>query len=426
MFPRFFVKHPKLAEVIWMIALLGIGFSLAQPRSWLVPATVNFCLLFSPVVLILSVQMFTWPSWRDEPKTEFIVREADGPRTPVFVFVFDEWSWLRSSRCGELRPIFPNVRRLCDQAFLFREARSPYKSTIHSLPRLLFQNDLVLARRDGSTFWVTPEGEVPTVEVASIFQLAMEHGYNTYMLGWYLPFHRILGDQTDYCLSLPAFPKGETLPDEMLLATYRNLQFWTDPVSRKTWDIVHTDIISRYRYRINADCRREMFRIIDSSPNNKLAVFHVPTPHWPCVFNPDGSYFRCSALEHSPEDYERSLVHLDFYIGELLERLRDRGSFEDALIIITSDHACQTELDPTFRTDRDWVCRVPLIIKLPGQHSGRVIDHPFCTNQLKPLLDAVFVGQRNTEQLMELVESMASDMPRDSVDPISRPSENGT
>jgi arylsulfatase A-like enzyme len=153
--------------------------------------------------------------------------------------------------------------------------------------------------------------------------------------------------------------------------------------------------------------RHELFRIIADAPRNTFALFHMPPPHGPHVFEPDGTYagpYRAGGPYVS--DYERSLVYIDFYIGEIVARLREAGKFDDALIIFTSDHARIAETEPIICEDPDWNRRVPLIIKLPGQQSGLVLDYELCTNQLQPLFEAVFGGERDTTQLIDVVRQL--------------------
>jgi len=414
LFPGFFHDHPKLVPLIWMAAMLALGFSLASPRSPLVKYALNVSLVFSLAPLLLSVQILSWESWRDPPRTEFAARAAHRPTTPVFVFVFDEWSYLRSTSSGELRSLFENVRRMADRSVVFRQARSPYNHTSLSLPRLIYQNDLELARKDTQLYWVEGEEQVLSSRVPSLFQTARNHDYNTFMLGWHLPYGRLLGGQPDYCVSYRSAPAGRNVLEEMPLALQRNLQFWTDPVSRKAREEIDPRLDSRNFYRMSTRFRREMLRIIADSPPNTFAVFHVPQPHGPHVFEPDGSYAGPYSLSGPyASDYDRALRHLDFYVGEIIECFRDSGKLDKALIIMTSDHARIAEKEPLIREVPEWNRRVPLIVKLPGQESGLVTDETIATNRLRPLFEMVFSGEQDTRRLMELLLALPASLDSD-------------
>lgn len=402
-FPSFSrYNHPTLTKTIWLGAMAVIGYSLAHPRSRLVRYAANFCLLFSPVTFIVSAQVLSWQSWHDPPRTDFAVRNAAGPRAPVFLFVFDEWSRARSMTGGEFRSFFKNVRRLCEQAIVFREARSPGDDTEYSLPRLIYQCDSSFVVRDGQTYWKEQDKEVLTRNVPSLFQLAREQGYNAYMVGWFLPYRRILGDQVDYCRVYRGYRQGDGVPAEMVCALFRSMRFWTDPVSQRVWKLLYPRARAEHFRRVNTRIRQEMLDILNDCPTNTFALFHVPLPHDPYIWDADGAY-RGPSKEAPSVGYERNLKYLDVYIGQVLEQLRATGKFDDALIIITSDHSWRKDSEPTMREGQQWQRKVPLIIKLPGQRSGCVIEEEFCTNRLKPLFEAVFAGERDTRRLLDLV-----------------------
>lgn len=68
--------------------------------------------------------------------------------------------------------------------------------------------------------------------------------------------------------------------------------------------------------------------------------------------------------------YDSQLACLDQHIGELFEELRARGLFDDALIVVTSDHGQMLGENRSFHHRSEvWegLVRVPLIIKAPGQ-----------------------------------------------------------
>jgi len=406
-FPRFTNDHPNVVQLIWMVAMAVIGFSLAWSRSKLVTWAANFCLIFSPLVFILSAQMFTWDTWHDPPQTEFAARQAQEPKTPVFLFAFDEWSYPRSTEQDRFLPLFKNLNKLCGQSIVFRQARSPSEDTKYSLPRLIYQTDLGFVWHDGNTYWVDGDKETPATETPSLFQLARQNSYNTYLVGWHLPFSRIVGPQVDYCHSYLYHEKRLTLPGEMAFAAYRNMQYWTDPVSHRLWELLRERQFTMNWLRLNTGFRAEVRSLLADCSDNTFALFHGPLPHAPFIFNADGSY-RGPCMEHEPEAYRRHLGYLDTYVGRVVDQLRAVGRFDNALLILTSDHGWRLDRDPAFCKGPDWKRRVPLIIKLPGQQSGHVIDETFCSTQLKPLFEAVFRGQHNTRKLTRLVQDLAT------------------
>lgn len=69
-------------------------------------------------------------------------------------------------------------------------------------------------------------------------------------------------------------------------------------------------------------------------------------------------------------------VYADHLLGLLLDRMQSTGLFDDALLVVTADHGRGLEpgahtrvMDGKNPADLDWV---PLFVKAPGQHRGRV------------------------------------------------------
>jgi arylsulfatase A-like enzyme len=95
--------------------------------------------------------------------------------------------------------------------------------------------------------------------------------------------------------------------------------------------------------------------------------------------------------------YDEEIRHTDAGIGRLIGALRERGLFDDTLIVFTADHG-----EEFF--ERGWLghsitvfeelVRVPLIIRPPGVgQTGHIVDAPVSLVSLTPtILDAVGVA----------------------------------
>jgi arylsulfatase A-like enzyme len=77
--------------------------------------------------------------------------------------------------------------------------------------------------------------------------------------------------------------------------------------------------------------------------------------------------------------YALEVRYLDQYLGELLDDLRARGLYEDALVILTADHGeglGEHGLLDHGQNCFDELLHVPLIVKLPQNHAGRAsLEH---------------------------------------------------
>lgn len=85
--------------------------------------------------------------------------------------------------------------------------------------------------------------------------------------------------------------------------------------------------------------------------------------------------------------YYACISFVDFQIGRIVGALKEKGIYEDTLIIFTADHG---ELLGDFncfgkRSMLDAACRVPLLVKMPGRAPGRRSD-PVSLVDIEPTL----------------------------------------
>jgi len=114
------------------------GYVFGRPNSRLVRLTYAVCLFLWTLVPIVLVESMTWNTWSNPRETVRVTRPAEPRAHPVYFFVFDEWSWLQSTKDGAFRQSLPHIRALSDSAILFRNARSPSTDTYRSLPMLVY------------------------------------------------------------------------------------------------------------------------------------------------------------------------------------------------------------------------------------------------------------------------------------------------
>lgn len=80
----------------------------------------------------------------------------------------------------------------------------------------------------------------------------------------------------------------------------------------------------------------------------------------------------------------------DTFVGQVRARLEKIGAWDDAMVIVTSDHGITFRPDETARTASPTnaadILFPPLIIKSPGQTTGAVDDHPMRTIDILPTI----------------------------------------
>jgi hypothetical protein len=137
---------------------------------------------------------------------------------------------------------------------------------------------------------------------------------------------------------------------------------------------------------------------IDSiKPTRRPTIWfkHVLLPHVPWVYLPSGKqYIRgfeppirginsaAGAFDPTLEDlaYQRHMLQVaavDGALGVLLRRLRQTGLYDRCLLIVVADHGISFRLGETdrrivTRANVEGIAPVPLFVKLPHQHRGRV------------------------------------------------------
>ncbi|MCP5105622.1 MAG: sulfatase, partial [bacterium] len=88
-------------------------------------------------------------------------------------------------------------------------------------------------------------------------------------------------------------------------------------------------------------------------------------------------------------EYDKEIRYCDFYVGKMLDRLKDLGLYENSLIIITSDHG-ESLTDHKYYFEHgkytyDACSKVPLLIKLPGV-AGKRVNGQVCLIDIVPTI----------------------------------------
>lgn len=127
-------------------------------------------------------------------------------------------------------------------------------------------------------------------------------------------------------------------------------------------------------------------------PTPSVNLIHVALPHFPWSLTPWGHRLtKVPRFTQDPADpafelaaIQRYSVHsmqagaADVAVGGLLDRLQETGAWDDALVVVMSDHGLGL-LPPDFGrslspSNREELLRMPLFIKAPGQQTGEVRD----------------------------------------------------
>ena len=133
-------------------------------------------------------------------------------------------------------------------------------------------------------------------------------------------------------------------------------------------------------------------------------------------FDPDKVYkgsegSRYNAITHTHAQFAAMITRLDYYVGEVLKKLKEKGLDENTLVIFSSDNGPHEEggADPTFfgrdgklrglkRQCHEGGIRIPFIARWPGHvPAGKVNDHICAFYDLMPTCCDV-AGIKNYEK----------------------------
>ena len=415
------------AETLWpavaLALLMSIGIAVLELRvrlarqflSYLAVGNVAFVVMF--LVASPTAELLGGASYADAGSVK--IPPLDGP---VLVVVLDEFpltSLLRGDgSINEAR--YPNLAALAEQSTWFRNAASESRTTFVSVPTILTG---VRAADDDLPF----VGDHPR----NYFTLfGPRYPVNRYEL------------VTDLCP--PAVcerergePLRQALEDASVVYRHRVLpKEWRDglpdidhswgnfgddmvgeaPVSGTTVPTTPTgspDPMARMNQVPASDGGRlgqagallRQIDLIGAEPS--INMIHVQLPHHPYELTPwggvDTDTWIPSSVPRAPSDpgYEfifRELRGLqamqvgaiDGMIGHLIAHLKDAGAWDDATVVVTSDHGVDITPPGFTRTPSednvDELFRIPLFIKAPGQTAGEVRDDPASTVDVLPSL----------------------------------------
>jgi hypothetical protein len=126
---------------------------------------------------------------------------------------------------------------------------------------------------------------------------------------------------------------------------------------------------------------------IDASPS--VNFVHVALPHYPWSLTPwgaqltqgpaklndmDGAEARERNVQLRYQLHSLQVGAVDVAIGDMIDHLESVGAWDDALVVVTSDHGTSLQLpdvgrQPTKRNSEERL-RMPLFVKAPGQTAG--------------------------------------------------------
>lgn len=333
-------------------------------------------------------------------------RASKLPEENVYIFILDEWPYRLTFENKQVKPQLPRLKALSKEALVFHDAHSTGTDTFDGVPGLLFQRDDEFAIQNGNVGFRDSAGDfTPTRDLPNVFGMAKGQGYRTYMVGVYHPYHVLLGDSVD-CVRSTSFHQWR--PEGI---GNRAIEFYglvlTDIFGQwVTKNILKTEAIKVNRAFVRNTSVSLAFTqaIIEDPLHGQFAVLHIPLPHFPFCYSPEG--LKSIQVEYpidSTELLTEQLAYTDGIVGEILEQIREAGKYDSSTIIFTSDHNWRA--DPTISSDDiETKTHVPLFIKLPNQTESQEFGDRVSLSRLVKLLDAFQAAENDFTQLRERLQ----------------------
>lgn len=149
--------------------------------------------------------------------------------------------------------------------------------------------------------------------------------------------------------------------------------------------------------RYQASLMSDMIDSIGPSDRPGLFFAHATFPHIPWLLSPEGYQYVVSDSRFVPgllgkgtwardeylvrQGYARHLLqigYMDRLVGDMIDQLEQQGMWDDAMVVVLSDHGVAFTPGTSFRGPQaatvHEIYNIPLFVKYPGQARGEVND----------------------------------------------------
>ena len=335
---------------------------------------------------------------------------------PIVQIVLDELpeSTLANTR-GEIdAELFPNLARFARESTWYRNATTVDDLTTAAVPAQLTgelpeQDALPTARDHPRNLFVLFQRSHELTVVEPITDLCPERLCGNRRPG---TLDRLSSLESD----LEVVAQHLLLPDDLRVrlpavdSVWEGFQAGSEPAPGEIHggSLLKRDVLSR----LAADDATAGFQRASRAlerPGFKppLLFVHSTLPHGAWRFLPDGRRYPIEGFEYPglrsstwvgpqwvvDQSFERHVLQVQYadrLVGALLDKLRERGLFDDAVIVVSADHGVAFRTGEPRRAANDAnigeIAPVPLLVKYPGQRTGRVDDRSVRTIDVLPTI----------------------------------------
>ncbi len=389
------LRYTSLPEG-YTLSLAAVAGLLGAAAYGRIQAFRLFVSMLTPAPLVAAIVFFTSPPVASMMRSVSIpgaAVTANAP-SPLVVIVFDQLplvSLLDDERHIDLRR-FPNFAALADQSTWYRNTSAGSTTTNWALPALLTGRypdpDLQPSAFDHPRSLFTLLSGTHRFHVTETLtalcppQLCQPDTSHSDGAPWWLAVPSDLAVVYAHIVLPPAL--AASLPPVNHDWRGFSFHFWQ----------------GRWATQRDDDRRRSVLEWIEGIERENepvLHFLHVLLPHEPFIYLPTGqtgsSSIGLPGLAESENwsddrrlvalNYQRHLLQVQFVdrlLGLTLDRLKQVGLYDRALIAIVADHGAAFRPERPFRQPVDStlaeIGAIPFFLKEPGTSSGRIVDAP--------------------------------------------------
>lgn len=330
----------------------------------------------------------------------------------VLWFVFDEMDQRMTFSERPPTVALPEIDRLRSQAIYASNAYPPASETLMSMPALLsgklISNVKLLHANELMITFAGAKDAVPWGTQPNVFSKAREADFHTAVVGWYLPYCRMIGDSLTTCswqMLQHWDDQGKTVSNFMLKQIkplIGRIPFAGSlGLTRKLMTDGHARLaLAREKHMGAYLTIFEDAKKVATNPDLDLILVHWPVPHPPGIYDRSKDDF---ALDEG-SSYLDNLELMDRTLGEIRRAMEGYGIWENTTVLITSDHWWRTDFwsphpmwtseEAAFANGKDH--RVPFLLRVAGQKEAITYEPAFNTVLTHDLLLALLRGEVST------------------------------
>jgi hypothetical protein len=375
-----FLKQPLVAlcPAAVLILVLWKHRTVARFVAMIIVVTFPMVLLTMAKIILISCNLMSVNECPSSLPPPPLLPVLEGQPRVVWI-IFDETDYRLAFEQRPAGLAMPEFDRLRQTALSADHAYAPADFTEGSMPALIAGRRLAGISHDGCNLALKLNATNDSVDwtaLPSVFSQARASGVNTALVGWFIPYARLLGGSLNYCSwypmqdyqSVDATTFGESMQRQLACLA---------------WPIYQRQIF------INM-CQGSLKDALSVAvnPTYGMILLHLPPPHYPGIYLPEKKEFTCMGIPR-PASYFNNLALADHELGALRQAMEKTGQWDKTWVILSADHSWRQS--QSYDGKRDY--RVPFLVKPAGASQSMTYSNQFNTVLTRDLILAILHHQ---------------------------------